>query len=532
MTAVLPRDLLARCAGNFPAKVAYYCGEAQRTWLDMDRRADLLGGALQVLGARKGDAVAILGRESFQIYEHFFACMKIGAVRVGLNWRYAPVQILHILRDCRARFLLVEAALAPALQGIARDIEALGIGLIGYGRAHGLPLDYETLLDAAKGGRAALPPLSTDEPCFYSYTSGTTGQPKGVILTQGGVVHTLFQSLIARGLRPDDIWCMVGQSSWMTVLMQIFGLGNGMSHVIPDGAFEIGRFLRDVERRRVTAVSLVPTNIQRALKEIGARSYDLTSLRVLGYGSAPASPSLIRAAREAFGCGLLQAYGLTEAGGWVTHLTEHDHEHALEREPALLGSSGRAGVLYQLSIRDDRGEELPQGEPGEVWIRGPSVMKGYLNLDSLTGETLRDGWLRSHDIGRLDERGYLFLLDRRNFMIISGGVNVFPAAIEAVLIEHPAVEEVAVVGAPHPEWGEVPVAIVRPRGTAAAPAAEELIAFCSARLSKPECPRHVLLWDELPKLVTGKVNKQLIKERVRGPAARLPWTRITEEEEA
>lgn len=532
MNALLPRDLLARCAANFPGKVAYYCGEAQRTWLQMDRRGALLGGALQALGVRKGAAVAILGRESFEIYEHFFACMKIGAVRVGLNWRYPPAQILHVLRDCGARVLLVDTALVPAIAALGTAIEELGIQSIGYGPGHGLRHDYEALLDAAQGKAMALPALSAAEPCFYSYTSGTTGQPKGVILTQGGVVHTLFQSLVARGLRPDDIWYMVGQSSWMTVLMQIFGLGNGMSHVIPEGAFEIGRFLRDVERRRVTAASLVPTNIRRALKEMSVRSYDLRSLRVLGYGSAPASPPLIRAAREAFGCGLLQAYGLTEAGGWVTHLTEQDHEHALEHEPELLGSAGRAGVLYELSIRDDRGNKLPHGEAGEVWIRGPSLMKGYLNLDRLTGETLRDGWLRSHDIGRLDARGHLFLLDRRNFMIISGAVNVFPAAIEAVLADHPAVEEVAVVGAPHPEWGEVPVAVVKPQEAAPAPLAEELIAFCGARLSKPECPRHVLLWEALPKLVTGKVNKALIKERVCGPAGGLPWQRLTEEEEA
>lgn len=532
MNALLPRDLLARCAANFPGKVAYYCGEAQRTWFEMDRRAALLGGALQALGVRKGDAVAILGRESFQIYEHFFACMKIGAVRVGLNWRYPPAQILHVLRDCRARVLLVDAALLPALAASGGGIEELGIRLVGYGPGHGLQHDYEALLEAAHGEPMALPELSAAEACFYSYTSGTTGQPKGVILTQGGVVHTLFQSIVARGLRPDDIWYMVGQSSWMTVLMQIFGLGNGMSHVIPDGAFEIGKFLRDVERRRVTAASLVPTNIRRALKEMGVRSYDLRSLRVLGYGSAPASPSLIRAAREAFGCGLLQAYGLTEAGGWVTHLTEGDHEYALEHEPELLGSAGRAGVLYEISIRDDRGNRLAAGETGEVWIRGPSLMKGYLNLGRLTEETLSDGWLRSHDIGRLDPRGHLYLLDRRNFMIISGAVNVFPAAIEAVLSDHPAVEEVAVVGVPHPEWGEVPVAVVKPQGAARAPGAEDLIAFCSVRMSKPECPRHVFLWDELPRLVTGKVNKALIKERVCGPGGGLPWKRLTEEEEA
>lgn len=521
--ALLPRDLLARCAKNFPNKVAYYCGEAQRSWREMDDRSDLAAAALQALGARKGDTVAILGYESFQIYEHFFACMKIGAVRVSVNWRYAPPQLLHILRDCGARFLLVDAALAPALGPIFDEIAVQGIRVIGYGRGHGLPYDYETLLAGAGGTRPVLPPLAASDPLFYSYTSGTTGRPKGVVLTHGSVVHTIVQSLLARGLGPDDVWYMVGQSSWMTVLMQIFGLGNAMSHVIPDGTFEIGRFLRDVERRRVTAASLVPTNIQRALKELATRSYDLSSLRVLGYGSAPASPSLIRSAREAFGCGLLQAYGLTEAGGWVTHLTEADHAYALEQEPALLRSAGRPGMLYELSVRDDQEDPVREGETGELWIKGPSLMKGYLNLEKLSAEALRGGWLRTHDIARLDDRGYLYLLDRKNFMIISGAVNVFPAAVEAVLSEHPAVEEVAVVGAPHPEWGEATVAVVKLRAEAERVAAGELVSFCRSRLSKPECPKHVLFWEDLPKLVTGKINKALVKERVCGAAAALPW---------
>jgi acyl-CoA synthetase (AMP-forming)/AMP-acid ligase II len=325
------------------------------------------------------------------------------------------------------------------------------------------------------------------------------------------------------------VWYMAGQSSWMAVIMSMFGLGNGMTHVIPEGQFEIARFLRDIERFRVTVASLFPTMMQRAIREVRNGHYDLASLRVMTYGSAPAAPRLLREAHDFFGCGFLQAYGLTESGGWVTHLSPADHREGFAGRPELLASAGRPGLLYDVAVCDDEGRPLPAGSVGEVWVRGPSMMKGYVNLPEQTAQVLKGGWLRTQDIGRLDAEGYLYLVDRRNFMIISGAVNVYPAGVEAVLLQHPDIEEAAVLGAPHPEWGEAVVAIVRAR-EGRRPGERELASFCHARLSGPESPKHVVFVDELPRNSTGKVDKAYLRNWLREHAALLPWSAQAAEE--
>ncbi len=520
MLRLLPRDLIARCARNYADKVAYFCGEGARTWRQMHQQSDRLAGALQALGIRKGHAVGIFGYESFVVYEHVYACMKAGAVRVSINWRSPPAQILHVLRDSRIRVLLVQSACLGSLEAIREEISELGITLVGYGGEHDLAFDYASLL--AKAENPQPPSIEENDPLLYIYTSGTTGNPKGVVLTHGSVVNTIFQSLVARGLHTDDVWYQAGQSCWMSVIMLLYGLGNGMSHVLPDGVFDVKKFLSDVERRRVTVGSLVPTNLQRVIDECRRGTYDVSSLREVGYGSAPATPKLIREAYEVLGCDLLQAYGMTEAG-WVTHLTAADHRYALAHEPELLRSAGRVGMSYELSIRDEEGNTLEPGGKGVVWIRGNSLMKEYLNLPEQTAETLRDGWLCSNDIGSVDDRGYLYLLDRKKHMIISGAINVFPSGVEAVLAEHPSVYEAAVVGVPHPEWGEAVVAVIQAHSGVSAPSALELIAFCERRLSKPECPKHVLFVEELPKAATGKTNKMLLRQQLCADPGLVPW---------
>jgi acyl-CoA synthetase (AMP-forming)/AMP-acid ligase II len=309
----------------------------------------------------------------------------------------------------------------------------------------------------------------------------------------------------------------------MTVVLNMQGLISGMSHVIMDGAFDITQFLRDIEKRRATAVMLVPTLIRRALQECRERRYDLLSMRLLMYGSSPATPQLIRDAYDAFGCEMIQSYGMSE-GGWVTQLSASDHRYALAQEPGLLNSVGRAGVMSEISIRDEQGRPLPPGARGEVWLKGGTLMKGYLNCPEQTAEVLRDGWLCTNDIGHMDERGYLYLTDRKKFMIITGAVNVFPAGVEAVLAEHPAVDEVAVVGAPHPEWGEAVVAVVKRKLGHEHADARDIQQFCQSRLSKMECPKHILFAQSLPVTANGKLQKQKVKEWVHSNQHELPWS--------
>ncbi len=513
MQMLLPHRLLAHCARNFPTKVAYYLRDESRTWAQMHGRSDRLAAALQRLGAGKGRPAALLSKESFEVYEHFFACLKIGAIRLGVNWRYPPAEVLHVLRDSGARLLLVHAECLPALQPIRGELEALGVTLIGYGGSHGLALDYERLLREAEGVAPEEPELHSEDAALYTYTSGTTGKPKGVMLSHGALAAAIYQSVIGRGFLPDDIWYMPAQSSWVAVVLNLAGVVSGMSHVIVDGAFEIGRFLRDMERLGVTVINLGPTLLRRAIEEYKRGRYDLSSLRLLTYGSGPATPELIREAGETFKCDLQQSYGTTEAtGGWIAYLYPSDHRYALAHEPELLKSCGRVAPGFEVSVRGPDGRPLPHGVPGEIWVKGPTLMSGYVNLPELTAEVLRDGWLRTNDIGRMDERGYLFLLERKADMIITGGVNVFPSGVEAVLLEHAAVQEAGVVGVPHPEWGEQVVAAVKPRPGVPAPSALELARFCAQRLSKPECPKVFAIVEELPKTDNGKVKRSVLRQ--------------------
>jgi acyl-CoA synthetase (AMP-forming)/AMP-acid ligase II len=204
-------------------------------------------------------------------------------------------------------------------------------------------------------------------------------------------------------------------------------------------------------------------------------------------------------------------------------MTEADHRHALAHEPALLSSAGRVGAFYDVTIRDPQGKVLPAGEKGEIWIRGPALMNGYLNLPEQTADAMRGEWLCTNDIGRLDSRGYLYLLDRKKFLIISGAVNVFPASVEAVLADHPSVFDVAVVGVPHPDWGEAVVALVQLHAGRSETTSEEVMAFARQRLSTPECPKAVLFVGEIAKSATGKTNKLLMREQLMAGSNLLPW---------
>jgi len=523
MMMPLPRELLARCARNLGSKTAYVCGSSESSWAQMNERAGRLAGALRRLGVTPGTTTAILGQESLVIYEHFFACMKLGLVRLGLNWRYAPDELAALLVRSRAAVLLLDARCAQSMAAHLPRLQEEGLILMGYGKGHGQALDYDALLDQEPVVEA-LPPISPEQALLLTYTSGSTGAPKGVLHSHGAISRMILQALISRGLAPDDVWYTAAASSWMTVVLNLLGLGNGMTHVIVDGVFDIRSGLAEIQRHRATVVMLVPTLIQRALTEMRGQPCDLSSVRLLMYGSSPAPAQLIREAREGFGCELLQSYGMTEAG-WVTQLGAREHRQALQREPGLLASAGRPGVFSEVQIRSPEGCVLGPGDSGDVWVKADTLMIGYLDQPDETAEVIRQGWLLTHDVGYLDSRGYLFLTDRRKFMIVSGGVNVFPSRVEAALAGHPLVQEAAVVGAPHPEWGEAVVAVVQLRaGRSDCAALEQLLhAHCVSQLNGWERPKHFLFVDDLLRNANGKVHRQAIKQWVASPLAGLPW---------
>jgi len=503
-------EMIAACSRNFPSKTAFIQGRRSATWSEMDRRSTRFACVLRALGAERGDTVAILAQERIEVYEHWFASIKAGTVRVGINWRYSAREMLHIITDCRPKVLVVDSHCVASLPGIAARLDEIGCHIVGFGEEHGIALDYETLLAEAGDG---LEPVaySGTEPVLCTYTSGTTGSPKGVLLNERAVATAMKETMLAIGVSPDDVWYRPNQSSWVVLIGNSSGLANGMTMVIPDGQFQIQSFLSDIERLRVTVVLVVPTVLVRLLDEYATRHYDLSSLNRLVYGGGPITPQLIRRTLATFDCKLVQIYGMTEVT-WVATLQHGDHIRGLQDKPALLTSAGRIAPHFEASVRDDDGNPVALGEIGTVWLRGPCLMNGYHKQPELTGRVLMDGgWFVTHDMGYLDEEGYLYLRDRKSFLIISGGANIYPTSVEEVIARHPGVKEVAVVGAPDPVWGEIVVAFLVAHDPAARIDLDDVAQFCRGQLSSMEVPKRVVVVNELPRNFTGKIDKLSLK---------------------
>lgn len=488
----------------------------------MHDRAGRLASGMMSLGITKGDSVVLLGKDSVEVFEHYFACMMGGFVRVSINWRYAAAELAHILKDCDAKIVLVQPEFVDVLKDALEIAGRSGdCQVVGYGEGQGLDLDYNELI--LKADPLEDQDLKPEDPLVISYTSGSSGVPKGVIHSHRSVALIIYQGAVARGLTTDDVWYPAISSSWMACVLSMIGLANGMTTVIMDGSFKVESFLSEVERHQVTATILVPTIIYRVLDACKGREEVLSSLRLLAYGSSPMTVSLLNRVMQALDVRFLHSYGLSEAG-WLSQLTPNDHDYALANNPGLLQSVGRPGGMYEISIRNDDGIALPNGEIGEIWVRGETTMLGYRNLPELTKEVLVGDWSRTNDIGRFDEAGYLYLIDRKNFMIITGAVNVYPSSVEKVLEQHPDISEICVLGAAHPEWGETVVAIISPSDGSPVPSVEDLRSFGSSHLSGMELPKHVLRLDSFPRTATEKVDKRAIQKFMHEQAHTFPWS--------
>lgn len=510
------RDFVPRCAATCGDHTAYICRDERRTWRGVHERSDHLGAALQALGLAKGDVSAVLAHNCIELAEHWCACIKTGIVRAGINWRYSRKEMLHTIADCRAKALLIDAACLPQIADDLPELRAAGIRLIGFGGPHDLEYDYETLI-RDNNRHPDLPPLADDDPILIGYTSGTTGLPKGVLLSQRAIRESAVHNVLANGYSQSDVRLYVTNPAGINIFQMCFNVVTGMTTVIDD--FETRRFLELVERHRVTTVTLIPTILRRVLDELARGHHDISSLKQICYGTMPATPALIREAYSTLGCTFMQRYGVSESAGAVAALRDADHRRALDGEPELLTSVGRALLHADVAIRDDDGKPVHLGEQGTVWIRSDTLMTGYLNRPEETAESLVGGWLRTGDFGRMDGRGYIFLGDRKKYMIVTGGMNVYPLPIENVLAEHPAVGEAVVVGMPHPEWGEAVVAAVSLAPGATITSAE-LIEYCRSRVAKFEVPKHVEIMAALPQGNTNKIDKLGIKKMLGG---RMPW---------
>lgn len=492
------------------------------TWRDLDHRVTGLAAALHRRGVTGGDRVLILMLNRPEFVESFLAINKLGAIAVPVNFRMTPPEIAYLVADCQARVMITESVLAQVAAGVRElDTTLATVVIVGPVVQADDPdsrtaQDYEEVL-AEAGPAAAVVDIADDSPALIMYTSGTTGRPKGAVLTHGNLAGQAMTHLFTNGADIDNDTGFIGVPLFHIagVGSMIVGLLLGRPTVIhPVGAFDPREVLDVLEAERVTGIFLVPAQWQAICAAQRAKPRTL-KLRTLSWGAAPASDTLLREMSQTFpGAQILAAFGQTEMSPVTCMLLGED---AIRK----LGSVGKVIPTVSARIVDEDMNDVPVGDVGEIVYRAPTLMAGYWNNPEATAAAFAGGWFHSGDLVRQDSEGYIWVVDRKKDMIISGGENIYCAEVENALAAHPDIVEVAVVGRAHSKWGQVPLAVVVLRtspGVAGRSSLEpaDLIDFLTPRLARYKHPKAVEVVDALPRNPAGKVLKTELRARFGG----------------
>jgi len=498
--------------------IAAYDGERAITYAQFAERVARVANALREMGVRRGDRVAVLMLNSVRYFELYHATALAGAIIVPLNIRWNQPDIVFSLADSGSRVLVVDdyfARMQPALSAALPELTYL---FAGNGPCPAGMMDYEAHASAASSVFPEEPDPDEDDLVGLFYTSGTTGGPKGVMLTHKNVCANALFSTVVMAISPDWIYLHAAPMFHLADAGIVYSvvMQGGANCFLP--AFDPEACLRAIQQYRVTCTVLLPTMLNFLLNHPAIDQYDTSSLRTVLYGASPMPLDILRRAQARLKCQFGQAYGLTEASPVLTFLAPEDHIFdGADEQFAPVKSAGRPVLGVEVRVVDAMDREVPVGEVGEVVARGANVMKGYWNQPAITADTLRGGWLHTGDMGAFDARGYLYILDRKKDMIKPGGENVYSPEVESVIASHPDVLEVAVIGVPDEQWTEAVKAVVvrRPGGTVTE---RELIDYCRTRMTHFKCPRTVDFMESLPKGGTGKLQKNVLREQYRAKA--------------
>jgi len=503
LTQMLHKGLMER-----PQAVALVCGERRRTFAEFADRTARLAGALQALGLQPGDRIGMLAFNSDRYIEYLWATWWAGGAINPVNVRWTAQEVAYSLDDCDTRILLVDDNFKDTASELKQLSQALQTLIyVGDGEAPTGMLSYEALLAGAAPVQDAR--RQGDDLAIVMYTGGTTGKPKGVMLSHTNLYVNALSALAAT-LRPTDAVGVV-----TAPLFHVGGIGLTLQLmmrqckqvVLP--AFDELAILNAVRDEGGSEIFMVPTMIKRLIEHPRFPEYDVSTLDMVLYGAAPIDGALLVQAIQALpGAQFVQLYGMTELSPTVTALPAWCHSEPGHEDK--LRSAGKPVPIAEIRITDGHGNPVPTGTAGEICVRGPMVMMGYWGKPEQTAEALRDGWLHTGDGGRFDEDGFLYIVDRIKDMIVTGGENVYSAEVENVIAQLPEVSMVGVIGVPDPQWGErvQAVVVVRPGHTLTA---EQVIAHCRSQIAGYKCPRNVEFRTEMPLSAAGKLLKHVLR---------------------
>jgi len=500
---VLPLgDLIRKQAARYGSKMLFECHGVRRSYAEFDERTTRLAGGLQALGVRPGDKVACYMPNAIELLEAYYATSKAGAVTVFLNALLTAREIRFVLQDSESKVIFTAPGLLPNVQEVRPDAVHLETIVVKGGTPSADTVGFD---DVLKGGPYRDVPVKTEDVVWLGYTSGTTGRPKGAILTHLGATHVGATVADRFGYREDDIvLCALPLFHSYAVnscMIQVMMAGAGqviLERFTPDGV------LQAIQDHRITVFPGVPTMFNYLVNFPDRAKYDLTSLRIAKSAGAVLPAKLMHDFERLYGVPLVDGYGITEAHSFVTLNDPRG------RRPD--GSCGKAIEGVDVRIVDGQDRDVPAGERGELIFRGPNLPLGYVNGPEATAEALRGGWYHSGDVAYMDAEGYVYIVDRIKDTIICGGYNIYPKEVEDVIYAHPAVLDVAVVGVADEAKGEIPKAcvVLKPEATVTA---GELEAYCRQNLAAYKVPRVMEFMDAIPKTASGKTKRFLLRQR-------------------
>jgi fatty-acyl-CoA synthase len=499
---------LRQSAKRYPNEMALVWGERTWTWAQMDARVEAMAAELTARGVGKGDRVLVQAKNSNQFLESMFVCFQLGAVWVPTNFRLTAEEVAYLARASSATAMICggefpDHARTAMEQGIKFVIS---IGSSNFGD------DYDALVAAHQGHLVPVAEVNRDDPCWFFFTSGTTGRPKAAVLTHGqmGFVVTNHLCDLMPGTTHRDVSLAIAPLSHGAGIHALAQVARGAKTVVPSGdRFDPEEAWRLIEQWRVTNMFTVPTILKMITEHPAAEKYDHSSLRYVIYAGAPMYREDQKRALAKLGKVLVQYFGLGEVTGNITVLPTDLHNPE-DGPDTKIGTCGFERTGMQVSIQDDNGRELPSGETGEICVCGLAVFAGYYDNPEANAKAFRNGWFCTGDLGYLDEQGFLYITGRASDMYISGGSNVYPREIEEKVLTHPAIAEVAIVGVADKLWGEVGIAVCVLR-----PDAElnerELLGWLAPKVARYKLPKRVFFWDALPRSGYGKVTKKMIR---------------------